>query len=124
VFTTKCRLKNRAALEYECFRMLALGAACSVGDQLHPSGKLDVARAELVGSVYSTVEALEPWCVDASAVCDIGVLSPEEHTGKRVSPAAAGACRALREGGHQFDMVDTQSDLSIYEVPIKLTTSC
>ena len=31
--------KNRAALEFECFNMLALNAKCSIGDQLHPNGK-------------------------------------------------------------------------------------
>ena len=30
--------KNEEALQYECFQMLALGAKCSVGDQLHPLG--------------------------------------------------------------------------------------
>ncbi|HEX2184959.1 MAG TPA: alpha-L-fucosidase, partial [Chloroflexota bacterium] len=34
-------LKNQAALEYECFAMLATGAKCSVGDQLHPRGRLE-----------------------------------------------------------------------------------
>ncbi|MHB8064653.1 MAG: alpha-L-fucosidase, partial [Ruminiclostridium sp.] len=34
-------LRNIAALEYECFRALANGAKCCIGDQLHPSGKID-----------------------------------------------------------------------------------
>ena len=33
--------KNKAALEFECFRMLALNCKCEIGDQLHPSGKID-----------------------------------------------------------------------------------
>src|SRR5690606_3480483 len=33
--------KNPAALQFECFHMLALGAGCSIGDQLHPRGALD-----------------------------------------------------------------------------------
>jgi hypothetical protein len=33
--------KNPAALQFECFQMVALGAVCSVGDQLPPRGKLD-----------------------------------------------------------------------------------
>ena len=32
--------KNQAALEFECFQMLANGAACCIGDQLHPRGRL------------------------------------------------------------------------------------
>ncbi len=34
-------LKNKAALEYECFSMLANGAKCSIGDQMHPRGSLN-----------------------------------------------------------------------------------
>jgi Alpha-L-fucosidase len=34
-------LKTEAALAYECFHALALGGKCSIGDQLHPRGKLD-----------------------------------------------------------------------------------
>ena len=44
--------KNAEALQYECFRMLALGAKCSIGDQLHPVGKIDPHVYDLVGSVY------------------------------------------------------------------------
>ena len=42
-------LKNPAALQFECFQMLALGAKCSVGDQLHPSGRIDPATYDLIG---------------------------------------------------------------------------
>ena len=36
-------LKNKAALEFECFRMLSYGFAASIGDQLEPCGKLNPA---------------------------------------------------------------------------------
>ena len=44
--------KNPAALEFECFHMLALGARCSVGDQLHPTGRIDPYTYDLIGGVY------------------------------------------------------------------------
>ena len=55
-------LSNHAALEYEVFRMLSLGAHCSIGDQLHPRGRLDRATYELIGEVYGSVAAKEEWC--------------------------------------------------------------
>ena len=58
--------KSLPALEYECFRTLALGAKCCVGDQLHPSGKICKATYELIGSVYREMEKKEPWCEDAT----------------------------------------------------------
>lgn len=110
--------KNKEALEFECFRMLALNAKCSIGDQLHPSGKIDKYVYELIGSVYSEVENKEPWCVGARAICDIGVFTPEEFTHERIPMAAAGAVRMLQEAGHQFDILDSRSDLSGYKLLI------
>jgi hypothetical protein len=106
--------KNQPALEFECLRMLALNAKCDVGDQLHPRGRLCPHVYELIGSVYSQVEAREPWCKGARAVTEIGVLTPEEFTGKR--EAAAGAVHILQEGARQFDVIDTRSDFSPYKL--------
>lgn len=110
--------KNPEALQFECFMMLAHGARCSVGDQLHPDGEICQATYDLIGSVYREVEAKEPWCRGAKPLADIAVLSPEEFTGDRVPLASAGAVRMLQEGGHQFDIVDTQADLSPYRVVV------
>jgi hypothetical protein len=112
-------LKNRAALEYECFQMLALGAKCSVGDQLHPAGKLDEATYDLVGAVYKQVEAKEPWCRGSRPVCDVGVLTPEEfYVGpdRQIPPACFGFTRMLTELKAQFDVLDSKSDFSRYRV--------
>jgi hypothetical protein len=112
-------LKNRAALEYECFHMLALGAGCVIGDQLHPSGQLDRAAYDLIGAVYGDVETKEPWCVAATPLAEVAVLSPDEFTHGEValrSPAAYGATRMLQEGAQQFDVVDSAADFSKYRV--------
>ena len=108
--------KNRAALELEVFHMLAHTAKCSIGDQLHPSGKMDAATYELIGSVYAQVEKKEPWCRGAKPLVDIGVFSPEEFIAGRNNPTAMGVVRLLQEGRHQFDIVDSKSDLSPYKV--------
>jgi hypothetical protein len=108
--------KNRAALEFECFHMLAHTAKCSIGDQLHPSGKLDAATYELIGAVYAQVEKKEPWCRGTRPLVDIGVFSPEEFVVGRNNPTAMGVVRLLQEGRHQFDVVDSTSDLSRYRV--------
>lgn len=113
--------KNLAALEYECFQMLALGAKCSVGDQLPPDGLIDKAAYELIGQVYKQVEQKEPWCAGAKPVVDIGVLTPEEFLGgaaRQVPPAAFGVTRMLQELAQQFDMIDSTSDLGRYKLLI------
>jgi hypothetical protein len=113
--------KNLAALEYECFRMLALGAKCSVGDQLHPLGQLDPYVYSLIGNVYSRIEQYEPYCIGSTALNDIGVLSPEEYSpldGARMPQPTMGIERMLDEAGHQFDIIDSQADFSHYRVII------
>jgi hypothetical protein len=111
--------KNVEALQYECYRMLALGAKCSIGDQLHPSGKIDPQVYELVGSVYREVEKKEPWCQNARPISEIGVLTPEEFFGADIGglpPALMGITRMLDTSAHQFDILDSASDLSGYKV--------
>lgn len=111
--------KSKAALQYECATMLALGAKCSIGDQLHPSGRLDPVTYELIGSVYQDVEQKEPWCSGAEAVVDIGLLSPEAFLpagGERIPPAALGAARLLQELHLQFSVVDAMQDFSAYQL--------
>ncbi len=110
--------KNRAALEFECFQMLAMGAKCSVGDQLHPNGELSQTTYDLIGSIYRQVAEKESWCAGATAITEIGVLTPEAFTHERQPAAAVGAMRMLQEGGHQFDLLDTQSDFTPYRLLI------
>jgi hypothetical protein len=111
--------KNEAALEFECFRMLALGATCSIGDQLHPNGALDGPAYDLIGQVYTEVERKEPWCVGARTISEIGVLTPEEFGGssfRDLSPAVKGITRMLEESAHQFDILDSAADFARYRV--------
>jgi hypothetical protein len=113
--------KNLAALQYECFRMLAMGAKCMIGDQLHPAGRIDQDVYDLIGEVYAEVEKKEPWCEGARNVTEIAVLHPEEFIGgghKNLPPAIQGVTRMLEESGHQFDVVDSASDLGDYKVVV------
>ncbi|HXF63737.1 MAG TPA: alpha-amylase family protein, partial [Caldilineaceae bacterium] len=113
--------KNLAALQYECFRMIAMGAKCLIGDQLPPRGRIERHVYELIGQVYAEVEAKEPWCQGAKAISEIGVLTPEEFTGgssRYLPESIKGATRMLEEGAHQFDILDSASDLSPYRVVI------
>ncbi|MFJ7933300.1 alpha-amylase family protein [Sporosarcina sp. NPDC096371] len=114
-------LKNKAALEFECFNMLALGAACSIGDQLHPNGKLSEAAYDLIGHVYGRVKAVEEYCRNTTTISEIGVLTPEEfyipgEPNPGIHPALIGAVRMLQELSYQFDIIDSQMDFDKYKV--------
>lgn len=116
--------KRDNALRYECAAMLAFGSKCSIGDQLHPSGEMNLDTYNLVGAAYSEVEANEPWARGAVPVSEIAVLSPEalhtEHFGGHNKKffSEEGIARMLLELGQQFDIIDTERDLTSYKVLI------
>ena len=111
-------LKNQAALEFECFSMLAAGGGCSIGDQLLPSGKIDHATYELIGNVYRSVREKEPWCRDVTPVVDIGVFNLEEWADHESPAPMIGIMRMLEESAAQFDIIDSLSDFSRYKLLI------
>ncbi len=112
-------IKNEAALEYECFRALAYGAKCSIGDQLHPKGKLNKVVYKRIGKVYKSVAEKEPWCKKASPVSEIGLLCSDRELaeGIRALPESdQGAMRMLIEMHYQFDVIDRKADFKKYEL--------
>ena len=112
-------LKPQAALMYECCQILAHGARCSVGDQLHPRGILDAGVYDMIGSVYSHIEACEPWCDGAKPVTDIAILTVSDQ-GYHSKPGNAheGAVRALTQLGHQFDFIALDASFDTYKTII------
>ena len=113
-------LKPYAALEYETAQMIANGARCSIGDQMHPRGTLDRAAYENIGRAYARVAEREPWLRDAQAQTQIGVLQPSERkVGQGNRPpvgANEGAVRMLNQLKHQFDVIHDDADFAAYEL--------
>jgi hypothetical protein len=112
-------LRNFAALAFESFQGLAHGAKVSIGDQLHPRGRLDKAVYRRIGEVYAEVEKREPWCEDTVALPEIGVFTASGRRGvrgSRISSGDVGALHALEQLKHQFAFLDAGSDLSPYRV--------
>ena len=113
--------KNQEALEYECFRMIAMGAGAFVGDQLPPAGKIEEHVYNLIGNVYRQIEEKEAWCIGARALSDIAMLTPEEFApvdDRGMQPSICGVHSMLQEAGHQFDIIDSSADLNDYLVVI------
>ncbi|MEM8875834.1 MAG: alpha-amylase family protein [Planctomycetota bacterium] len=114
--------KNQAALEFECFQMLANGGRVSVGDQLPPSGVLDGPTYELIGKVFEQVARVEPYCRGSRAVAEAAVVTSEgllmESWDTMLPDGVLGATRMLQELGMQFDIVDGAEDLSKYDLLI------
>ena len=114
-------LKPAAALKYEVSQMLAHGAACSIGDQLHPRGRLDRAAYELIGGAFAYAEACEPWTRGAVPVTQIGLfMAGADEARYQDEPGGTndGAVRMLTQLKHQFDVLAPDARLDAYELLI------
>ena len=111
-------LKNQAALEYECFRLLASGCTCTIGDQLSPRGVLDPAIYQRIGEVYEQVARKEAWCRDVTPQIEIGVMTAASRDSEHIEKIDEGVMRMLIEMHYQFDFLDAQSDFTPYPLLI------
>lgn len=109
-------LKPYAALEYETSQMIAHGAKCSIGDQLHPRGVLDKAAYDLIGKAYGRIESAEPYTQDAKPITQIGLF--QVSTDRFSTGTDDGTTRMLTQLKHQFDVVMPDSRLDRYELLI------
>lgn len=113
------------ALLYECGAMLAHGACCSIGDHLHPTGRIDQTSIDIIRPAYKWVAEREAWAVNTRNRAQIAMLPIEaaslpSFAGRPAhgSGADEGVSRILLEAKIAFDVVDTHSDLSGYKLLI------
>ncbi len=114
--------RNKAAMEYEVFSMLANGCKCTIGDQMDYWGRLNPDMYDQIGEIYEKVEQKEPWCLGARPVSEIGVMTAEEYyaTGAAgdIPGASEGIARLLMELSLQFDFIDSESEFYKYKMII------
>ncbi len=119
-------LRPEASLQFDCYNSIANGGTCSVGDHLHPRGRLDRHVYERIGNVFAKTMALDPWTDGAVAHADVAVLSPKvrcwpagpQGMDEATAFGVYGAARMLMELKVQFDVVAGDADLSKYRVLI------
>ena len=115
--------KRPAALRYECAAMLAYGAKCSIGDQLHPNGVMNTDTYRLIGAAYAEVAAKEAWCDDVRPVARIALVSAERNQAAMrwtdtISKADEGAGRMLLEAHLPFLLLDEQAAWEGFELVV------
>jgi hypothetical protein len=117
--------KRPEALVYECGAMLAQGACCSIGDHLHPTGKIDQSTMTTIKPAYKWVAEREEWAKDTTNRAEIALLSAEAASRPKLVGVPGhhegpdeGAVRVLLEGKFTFDVVDLESDYSPYKLLI------
>ena len=106
--------KSAAALKVEAAMMLTYGAGMSIGDQLHPCGKLDVTTYSIIGEVFSYYKILEEYCLGGEAVTDLAIMP------SYIADNDEGVVRILLENGIDFKVkkqIDTLNDISCLIIP-------
>ena len=105
--------KSRRALEYEARWMIANGARCNFGDQLHPDGCLDGQTYDLLGAVYGAVEGLGEFIEGARPDSNLAVCPSESEDDDQ------GVARALLEAHREFVVASpTQLDPRRHEAAV------
>jgi hypothetical protein len=117
--------KHPQALIYEVGAMLAQGARVSIGDHLHPSGKLESSTLKLVAPAFKYIADRENWAVDTTNRADIAMLSVEAAERPKLvgvpqyyASPDEGCVRILLEAKYAFDVVDLESDFARYRLVI------
>lgn len=65
--------KDADAIKYEAAAMISNGAACNFGDQLHPSGLMDMETYRNIGEAYKYVEKIEQYGLGGVPVSRLGL---------------------------------------------------
>lgn len=104
--------KTPEALRFECASMMANGARCSVGDQLHPYGKMDEDTYKNIGYAYSYAEQIEEYCFDTQETARLGVMISKD-AGVNESMA-----KLLLDCHVDFDVVHDENDLGRFDTII------
>jgi hypothetical protein len=97
--------KHPDAMRYEAASMVAFGAACNFGDQLHPLGQMDLDTYRNIGVAYRYVEQIEAYGVGGRPVSNLGLW----YSGSAADDE--GVTRMLLETQTDFCVVDPGSDL-------------
>jgi hypothetical protein len=114
-------LKHPDALRFECGNILSSGGAICVGDQMHPRGRLNKAVYRVIGEAFRDVEAVEDYCIDATPVAQVGLLTLEGERDNMDTMGKGGplegAGKMLLELHQQFDVItDRCPDFGKYDL--------
>lgn len=110
--------KHPDALRFEAGSMLAFGAACNFGDQLHPSGEMDLATYANIGQAFAYVEQIEEYGLDAVPAANLGLWFSNSKADDE------GATVMLLETQTDFLVVDPAKGLSRYAAIVLPGAAC
>ena len=101
--------KHPDALRFEAASMVAYGAACNFGDQLHPSGEIDLDTYRNIGAAFAYVERIEQYGIGGRPAARLGLWrsGSDDDDG--------GVSSMLLETQTDYRVVADDDDLSGYD---------
>ena len=110
--------KHPNALRYEAASMIAWGAHCNFGDQLHPGGEMDLSTYKNIGEAYSYVKKIEEYGIGGVPEARLGIWRSYNKAHDE------GLSKMLLEGQVNFDVANHVKDFKTFNVIIVPGTAC
>ena len=101
--------KNKDALKYELADMVSVGASMSVGDHLHPNGKIDKSTYNIIGHAFKYIDRLDEFAHGTKAYTDLAIWLSHN------SASDMGASKILQIMHLEYDVVTSGEDISKYQ---------
>jgi hypothetical protein len=101
--------KDPEAMRYEAASMIAFGARCNFGDQLHPAGIMDMTTYRNIGHAYEYAEKIEHLGIGGLPIASLGFIPGNELQ------ADEGTVRMLLEEQIDFDVILPGDDIDTFE---------
>ena len=109
--------KHPDAIKYEAAAMISFGASCNFGDQLHPSGEMDLETYRNIGEAYKYVEKIEKYGIGGVPVSKLGMWLTLDNA------ADHGVVNMLLELHHDF-VIANGNNLNNLELLIIPSRKC
>ncbi|MCJ7550642.1 MAG: hypothetical protein MUQ30_13290, partial [Anaerolineae bacterium] len=109
--------KHPDAMQYEGASMIAFGSVCNIGDQLHPSGLMDMQTYKNVGKAFEYVEQIEEYGPGGMPAANLGLWFTCN------TEADMGVCKMLLELQMDF-LVANEHNLAGFQTVIIPSEPC
>lgn len=120
--------KHPDALRFEAASMIAYGSRCNFGDQLHPSGEMDMETYRNIGAAFRYVRRIEPYGLDGRPHATLGLwwgIQGASSTGAfAVADNHRGISEMLLDCQIDFEIVDAGDDLARFAAIILPGAAC